>query len=582
MNKLNKSIDLSKIYNIKLVQIVLNILFSISTASLTAILIVDKWSNQIIDILLPTLSFAIMLFITLKFKLLSKIFTNTNKIILIISAVLGIYAIYLTSEFMADYSTTFYNVTFLLLAIPSSITFLYWFYSKLWYYAKLFFKSLDKMEKGFLITAICVSSIGIIIIYNITTIFTYAYVPDGKRTYNLSYDIENEETINKGKELVENTFQKLQSLVYTSDTQALLEADTFNNINDNENDFRQPFFSLFAMPYTILLKLIASISFETIYPFLIAIVQAMLVFISIILLGRIMRMKGISKLLFMIFLSVTYPTLLFIINIEQYVIPVFYLIVFIYMAINNMKNRDVFYIFATGSMLTSGIFFPLLGEKNNFKKSVKEIFFTFLKFLAIFIISAKILLFSPYKLNDQLGLLSFFVQEAATPTERVNMYTNFALNTILAPEIKAKEFLFAHLISVSDEHWIKLKAYNQCIDQANNDKTNIFGIIILILITLGFIFNRKDAFTKICFVWVLISIVLLAIFGYGAFENGFILYTYYFAWAFVCLLFKFFETVLQKWPKVKNTIYALAIIPVAVINFYGIYQLIEFGLQYYC
>src|SRR5699024_6421848 len=147
-------------------------LFSISTASLTAILIVGKWSNQIIDILLPTLSFAIMLFITLKFKLLSKIFTNTNKIILIISAVLGIYAIYLTSEFMSDYSTTFYNVTFLLLAIPSAITFLYWFYSKLWYYAKLFFKSLDKMEKGFLITAICVSSIGIIIIYNITTIFT--------------------------------------------------------------------------------------------------------------------------------------------------------------------------------------------------------------------------------------------------------------------------------------------------------------------------------------------------------------------------------------------------------------------------
>ena len=40
MNKLNKSIDLSKIYNNKLVQIIINILFSISTASLTAILIV--------------------------------------------------------------------------------------------------------------------------------------------------------------------------------------------------------------------------------------------------------------------------------------------------------------------------------------------------------------------------------------------------------------------------------------------------------------------------------------------------------------------------------------------------------------
>lgn len=582
MNKLNKSIDLSKIYNNKLVQIIINILFSISTASLTAILIVGEWSNSIIDIILPTLSFSIMLFITFKFQLLKLIFRNSNKIILFASAILGAYAIYLTSLNMLDYSTTFAHAIYLLLAIPSAITFLYWFYSKLWYYAKLFFKSLDKMEKGFLIIAICVSSIGIIIIYNITTIFTYAYVPDEKRTYNLSYDIKNEETIKEGKELVERTYGKLQALVYTSDTQVLLETDTFNNINDSENDIRQPFFSLFAMPFTILPKLIASLSLETIYPFLIAIVQAILVFISIILLEKIIHLKGISKLLFMIFLSIAYPTLLFIINMEQYVIPVFYLIVFIYMAINNIKSKEVFYIFATGSMLTSGIFFPLLGEKKDFKKSVKMIFFTALKFLAIFIISAKILLFSPYKLNDQLELFSFFVHEAATPTQRVNMYTNFTLNTVLAPEIKAKEYLFAHLKSASNEHWIELKAYNQCIDQANNDKTNIFGIIILILITLGFVFNRKDTFAQICFAWVLFSIVLLVIFGYGAFENGFILYTYYFSWAFVCLLFKFFETVLQKWPKVKNTIYVLAIIPVAVINFYGIYQLIEFGLQYYC
>ena len=77
MNKLNKPIDLSKIYNNKLIQIIINILFSISTASLTAILIVGDFSTPVIDILLPTFSFAIMLFITLKFKLLNRIFTNT-------------------------------------------------------------------------------------------------------------------------------------------------------------------------------------------------------------------------------------------------------------------------------------------------------------------------------------------------------------------------------------------------------------------------------------------------------------------------------------------------------------------------
>ena len=73
----------------------------------------------------------------------------------------------------------------------------------------------------------------------------------------------------------------------------------------------------------------------------------------------------------------------------------------------------------------------------------------------------------------------------------------------------------------------------------------------------------------------------MSILKYGASENGFILYTYYFGWAFVCLLFKFFESVLKKWPKIKNTIYSLVIATMCIINFYGIYQIIEFGMQYY-
>ena len=64
MNTLNKSIDLSKIYNNKIIQILINVLFSISCASLTAILIVADLSNSVIDIALPLASFFIMLFVT--------------------------------------------------------------------------------------------------------------------------------------------------------------------------------------------------------------------------------------------------------------------------------------------------------------------------------------------------------------------------------------------------------------------------------------------------------------------------------------------------------------------------------------
>ena len=583
MNKLNKPIDLSKIYNNKLIQIIINILFSISTASLTAILIVGDFSTPVIDILLPTFSFAIMLFITLKFKLLNRIFTNTNKVILIISAVLGVYAIYLTSQFMLDYSTTFYNVIFLILAIPSAITFLYWFYAKLLYYGKLLIKSLDKLEKIFLIVSVSIFSVIIIVSYNITTIFTEAYMPEQKRNYNLVYDVQNEETLEKGKEFVEKTFSFFSgNLLYTFDTQVLLATDVYNNINAPENDIRQPFFGIFALPFTILPKLISQFTFTGVYYFLIAIVQGILISISIILLEKLMKLKGLSKILFMIFLSVTYPTLLFMLNMEQYVIPVFYLITFIYMSINNMKDKNLLYIMSTGSLLTSGILFPLLGNTKNFKKSIVNILYTFILFVVIAVLSAKILLISPVKLENQVDTFSNFMQNDKSTLEHINMYTNFLQNTIIAPETEVTETIFARQILTLNNLQYHLVAYSPNLNQANNTNVNIFGIAVLIIVFLGFILNKKDSFSKICFAWVLFSIVLLVIFGYGAFENGFILYAYYFSWAFVCLLFKFFETVLQKWPKVKNTIYALAIIPVAVINFYGIYQLIEFGLQYYC
>ena len=117
MNKLNKTIDLSKIYNIKIVQIVLNILFSLSTASLTAILIVGEYSSSVLDIVLPTLSFCIMLFICFKFNLLKKVYTDRNKIILFISIFLGIYALIQNFPYMMDYSTTYFNILLIFFSI---------------------------------------------------------------------------------------------------------------------------------------------------------------------------------------------------------------------------------------------------------------------------------------------------------------------------------------------------------------------------------------------------------------------------------------------------------------------------------
>lgn len=592
MSILNKTIDLSKVYDNKFIKIVINILFCLSTACLTEILMVKNFSTPILDIALPCLSFLIMLFVCFKFDFLKKTYTNkhihyakSNTIILIISAILGAYVLYNIYFFTNEYIKAPPSLLATLFAIFATITFLYWFYTKLWYYLKSFFKSLDKLEKNFLIIATCVFSVAIIIIYNITSVFTAAHIADEDKKYILTYSEENEQTLAIGQLIEDDVYSVIcGNLLFTADTQFIIDTDAYNNINAKENDIRQPLFGLFALPYTIVPKLISDITFDEIYPFLIAIVQGFMVFVTIILLEKIMKLQGIARLLFMLFLTFTYPTVLFLVNMEQYVIHVFYLVLFIYMVLNKIKDKDLLYIMATGTLITTGILFPLLGEKKNFKESIKNIFFTFLKFAAILIITGKIILYTPEQLKGQIDNLSIYTSgasEAIDYATQANMYTNFALNTVIAPQIKSEEGLLASKVMVRDNLTVRIVAYNYKVQQTENTSTNVFGLLILVMVVLGFIFNRKDAFCKICFTWVLFSVFLLLIVGYGASENGFILYSYYFSWAFVCLIFRLFELLLKKWPKIKNTIYTVAIIPMAIINFYGIYQLIIFGIQYY-
>lgn len=592
MSILNKTIDLSKVYDNKFIKIVINILFCLSTACLTEILMVKNFSTPILDIALPCLSFLIMLFVCFKFDFLKKTYTNkhihyakSNTIILIISAILGAYVLYNIYFFTNEYIKAPPSLLATLFAIFATITFLYWFYTKLWYYLKSFFKSLDKLEKDFLIIATCVFSVAIIIIYNITSVFTAAHIADEDKKYILTYSEENEQTLAIGQLIEDDVYSVIcGNLLFTADTQFIIDTDAYNNINAKENDIRQPLFGLFALPYTIVPKLISDITFDEIYPFLIAIVQGFMVFVTIILLEKIMKLQGIARLLFMLFLTFTYPTVLFLVNMEQYVIHVFYLVLFIYMVLNKIKDKDLLYIMATGTLITTGILFPLLGEKKNFKESIKNIFFTFLKFAAILIITGKIILYTPEQLKGQIDNLSIYTSgasEAIDYATQANMYTNFALNTVIAPQIKSEEGLLASKVMVRDNLTVRIVAYNYKVQQTENTSTNVFGLLILVMVVLGFIFNRKDAFCKICFTWVLFSVFLLLIVGYGASENGFILYSYYFSWAFVCLIFRLFELLLKKWPKIKNTIYTVAIIPMAIINFYGIYQLIIFGIQYY-
>ena len=73
--------------------------------------------------------------------------------------------------------------------------------------------------------------------------------------------------------------------------------------------------------------------------------------------------------------------------------------------------------------------------------------------------------------------------------------------------------------------------------------------------------------------------MLLVILGYGTRENGLILYSLYFNWAFVSLIFLLLKKLLQNKKKIFITISIILIVLLVIFNINGLIDLIQFGLQ---
>jgi hypothetical protein len=109
------------------------------------------------------------------------------------------------------------------------------------------------------------------------------------------------------------------------------------------------------------------------------------------------------------------------------------------------------------------------------------------------------------------------------------------------------------------------------------------GLAILLLCAVSLVLNRREKTVRIAGVWAGFSVLLLLIVGWGAPENGMILYTLYFGWAFLLLLFRLLERIEAKLkfslltPLVTCTIVAL----LGWINFCGIGKLLAFAISSY-
>lgn len=395
------------------------------------------------------------------------------------------------------------------------------------------FRTADKIERRYLLIAGLIAAILIACVYSLTNAFTISGIP---------YDV-----------------------VYTADSGTLLETHTFLNINAWQNDIRQPLFGVFSLPFAVTANLLSKALFfvPNAYPILLGIIQALLLLFCFTVLARLLRLEGLKKALFLALMTAAYPTMLFLFTVEQYIFALFWVILLVEAYCEDAPGRELAFVAATGSLLTSGALIFLLPYKKSFRSVLRELLKAgglLLAFLAFFG-QFPLLYSAAASIRD---LLSFSGAGLGFG-DKLLQFINFTAACVIRPIAGVDMVNYAY---VSYQFYPVVSI-------------NPVGVAMLILAAVGFALNRKSKLTRISFGWVLFSFLLLCLVGWGTAENGLVLYTLYFSWAYLVLAYLALDALLKKWKSAQAAVLIAAIAAMLILNASNILQIVLFGMRYY-
>ncbi|MDR1384015.1 MAG: hypothetical protein LBJ67_09255 [Planctomycetaceae bacterium] len=516
-------------------------------------------------------SFIVLCVMVYKFRFLNIVFSKPNIFFFLLSAIFVLFAAHTFSvflfrrfsevltrinvpqhaAFLLPYSSWFI-IAAATVALPAIFVFMYGFLSRFIPACREWIKNLNLVERFFLGIGCLSSLIFVAVLFNMTNCF---YVPLDSQGNIIKYDV-----------------------VYTSDSGAICYDNAYMNIIHEENDFRQPLFGVFALPFATCAKVLSKILFW--FPhsdmFFLDAVQILLLLSGFILISRILGLSGISQAFFLTLSVMVYSFGLFALMMEQYIFAQFWLVLFLYTAVRKKNNDDCYcLIAAAGSLMTSGILFFLLSYGKDIYTKVKKIFAAGIKFFAAICLFGELprILNIVHTSNDLLS----FAGTKLTPFEKTLQFFNFISGYFVKP---ATVIVEQHHRDSFDKPIIESASYFSYF-LAPATTFNFLGILLLAIAVLGFVLNYKTVFAKICMFWIFYSFLILCVVGWGTHENGLILYSLYFGWAYFSLIFMAIEKFFQKQQTIRYVIYSVLIVVLAVVNFSGIYDLMNFGTQYY-
>ena len=534
-----------KFNKMKLLKSIVNLLFVFSVPFLSLVFYVDHELVYIKYILV--VSFFCGIYLNRRY-FNKYIYSDFNYKYLIVSILLGLYTVKKISVFSVLGSKFVYNlltrnihldmpldkikIIISLFAAFSFILIIYILIKTIFPFIKNQYRSLTKLEKRFIIITLVIGMLATTFLYSLTNAF---YLPKVNNKV-VKYDI-----------------------LYTSDSGSLVSQDTFINVGAEENDIRQPLFAVFALPFAIGTSLLSEFIFFLPEIVLFNVSQIFLLIISFIMLSRMLELDEKNRLLFLIFSTCTFSTILFSFMIEQYVLAFFYVVLTLYVNYNNQNKTNYCYIGAVSTLLISGILFYLIDNISKIKNYIVSVFKCLVMFLITLVITGQALEFFDFIL--QIKSLMRFGGNGISFYDKILQFLNFVSSIFIGPK--------SNIAYVTGK-------YRYFMDKVNS--INFLGLIIIVLCLISILIIKKNKIVIQSFIWILFSFVILCLLGWGTNENGLILYSLYFSWGYTVLIFLLINKVFNKYS--KYIIIGLSLI-ILTINIYHLSQILLFGIKYY-
>lgn len=361
-------------------------------------------------------------------------------------------------------------------------------------------------------------------------------------------------------------------VVYTFDSQRHVALDVYAMIDNPENDLRNPFFGFFTAPFAIPCHILDSFVYllfqVRIYAFLIGILQIAAIAVSILLFARMASKNIIGRICVYLLFSSGYTFLLNLFILEQYAFSLLGLAICIYSYVNDLSDiQPVTGAVAAGYIPSNALILglPVLKSKPGaFRIALKS----FGLCVLILLITGKAMRILSSVFSMQIMYERFCVS-GYSPSGRIEQFLYSIRTVFLQPAVR-------DVMVPADDG----RSYMTYLMQEVPD-ISAFGCLVLILAIAGLVLNYRDEFSQFCGWWIFVSCLISILVGWGTADNGLIIYTMYFGWTYVCLLYKLVEHVFSRKKYVLAGGCALFVGYMAVTNISGLFGLFQFLKQYY-